>query len=125
VPLTDEHREALAAPRADPVLSEPLAPALRTASLMDERSFEERLDNFEVRVRRQAVVIERLATEVHALLMVLAQKKLITLDEVYAAERRLDLASEVAQVQQIANATRDLESLDAELRKNDRRSDAA
>jgi stress response protein YsnF len=91
---------------------------------MDEFSFEERLDNFEVRVRRQAVVIERLATELHALLMVLAQKKLITIDEVYAAERRLDLASEVAQVQRIAKVTRDLESLDAEL-DDDRRSDAA
>jgi hypothetical protein len=90
---------------------------------MDEPSFQERLDNFEIRVRRQAVVIERLATELHALLMVLAQKKLITLDDVYAAERRLDLASEVARVRDVAKATRDLESLDAEL--DDRRSDAA
>jgi uncharacterized coiled-coil protein SlyX len=92
---------------------------------MDESSFEERLDNFEIRVRRQAAVIERLATEVHALLMVLAQKKLITLDDVYAAERRLDLASEVAQAQRIARATRDLESLDAELDDDDRRRNAA
>ena len=91
---------------------------------MDDFSFEERLDNFEVRVRRQAVVIERLATELHALLMVLAQKKLITIDEVYAAERRLDLASEVAQVQQSAKVTRDLEALEAELDEK-RRSDAA
>ena len=102
-----------------------MAPRLRNAQPMDQSSFEERLDNFEVRVRRQAVVIERLATEFHALLMVLAQKKVITLDEVYAAERRLDLASEVAQVQRIANTTRDLESLDAELDDDGRRSDAA
>ena len=92
---------------------------------MDQPSFEERLDNFEVRVRRQAVVIERLATEFHALLMVLTQKKLITLDEVYAAERRLDLASEVAQIQDIARAARDIESLDADLDDRDRRTDAA
>ena len=91
---------------------------------MDDYSVEERIDNFEVRVRRQAVVIERLATELHALLMVLAQKKLITIDEVYAAERRLDLASEVAQVQRIEKVTRDLASLDAEL-DNNPRSDAA
>ena len=92
---------------------------------MDQPSFEERLDNFEVRVRRQAVVIERLATELHALLLVLTQKKLITLDEVYAAERRLDLASEVARVQDIAKATRDIEALDADLDARDRRTDAA
>jgi hypothetical protein len=92
---------------------------------MDQPSFEERLDNFEVRLRRQAVVIERLATEFHALLMVLTQKKLITLDEVYAAERRLDLASEVAQIQDIAKAARDIESLDADLDARDRRTDAA
>jgi uncharacterized coiled-coil protein SlyX len=92
---------------------------------MDQPSFEERLDNFEVRVRRQAVVIERLATEFHAVLMVLTQKKLITLDEVYAAERRLDLASEVAQIQDIARAARDIESLDADLDDRDRRTDAA
>ena len=92
---------------------------------MDQPSFEERLDNFEVRVRRQAVVIERLATELHALLLVLTQKKLITLDEVYAAERRLDLASEVARVQDIAKATRDIEALDADLDARYRRTDAA
>jgi hypothetical protein len=92
---------------------------------MDQPSFEERLDNFEVRVRRQAVVIERLATEFHAVLMVLTQKKLLTLDEVYAAERRLDLASEVAQIQDIARAARDIESLDADLDDRDRRTDAA
>jgi hypothetical protein len=92
---------------------------------MDRESFEERLDNFEGRLRRQAVVIERLATSFHALLMVLTQKKLIDLDDVYAAERRLDLASQVAQVHHIANVTRDVESLDSELDEDERRNDAA
>ena len=92
---------------------------------MDQESFEERLDNFEVMVRRQAVVIERLATSFHALLMVLTQKKLVDLDDVYAAERRLDLASQVAQVHHVARVTRDMASLDSELDENERRNDAA
>jgi hypothetical protein len=77
--------------------------------------FEESLDDLQVRVRRQAMVIQRLGTEFHALLMVLIQKKVATLDEVRAAERRLDLASEVARAHEIVEVTRDLESLDAEL----------
>jgi hypothetical protein len=77
--------------------------------------FEESLDDLQVRVRRQAMVIQRLGTEFHALLMVLIQKKVATLDEVRAAERRLDLASEVARAHEIMEVTRDLESLDAEL----------
>ena len=92
---------------------------------MEELSFQQRLDDFEGRVRRQAVVIERLATAYHALLIVLTQKKLITLDEVYAAERHLDLASEVAQAKDIARATRDLEVLDTELEGDDPRNEAA
>jgi hypothetical protein len=85
--------------------------------------FEESLDDLQVRVRRQAMVIQRLGTEFHALLMVLIQKKVATLDEVRAAERRLDLASEVARAQELVEVTRDLESLDAELDGNDRRGD--
>jgi hypothetical protein len=77
--------------------------------------FEESLDDLQVRVRRQAMVIQRLGTEFHALLMVLIQKKVATLDEVRAAERRLDLAAEVARAHEIVEVTRDLESLDAEL----------
>jgi hypothetical protein len=77
--------------------------------------FEESFDDLQVRVRRQAMVIQRLGTEFHALLMVLIQKKVATLDEVRAAERRLDLASEVARAHEIMEVTRDLESLDAEL----------
>ncbi|HEV8142947.1 MAG TPA: hypothetical protein VGQ77_08815 [Methylomirabilota bacterium] len=85
--------------------------------------FEESLDDLQVRVRRQAMVIQRLGTEFHALLMVLIQKKVATLDEVRAAERRLDLASEVARAQEIVEVTRDLESLEAELDGKDRRSE--
>jgi hypothetical protein len=92
---------------------------------MDQSSFEESFDDLQVRVRRQAIVIQRLATEFHALLIVLAEKKIATLDEVRAAERRLDLASEVARAQVIADVTRDLESLDAELDDDDRRNEAA
>jgi hypothetical protein len=66
-------------------------------------------------VRCQAIVIERLATEFHALLMVLTEKKVASLDEIRARERHLDLASEVARTQKIADVTRDLETLDAEL----------
>jgi hypothetical protein len=83
-------------------------------------SLEESLDDLQVRVRRQAMVIQRLATEFHALLMVLIQKKVVTLDEVRAAERRLDLAAEVARAQEIVEVTRDLEALDAELDDKDR-----
>jgi hypothetical protein len=91
---------------------------------MDRPSFEEILDGLQGQVRRQAIVIERLATEFHALLIVLAQKKVTTLDEVRAAERRLDLASEVARARAILDATRDLESFDAALDEDDRRREA-
>ena len=91
---------------------------------MDLDSLEERLDGIEVRLRRHALVIQRLATEFHALLMVLAQRNVATLDEVRAAERRLDLAAEVTRVQEIAELTRELESLDPELDGNDRPDDA-
>jgi len=68
-----------------------------------------------VKIRRQALIIERLATEFHALLMVMLQKKLVTLEDVRAAERRLDLAAEIARAQELAAAARDIETLDSEL----------
>ena len=89
-----------------------------------DASFQDSFDDLIVRVRRQAIVIERLGTEFHALLMVLLQKKVLTLDDVRAAERRLDLAAEVARAQEIAAVARDFEALDFEL-DADRRSDAA
>jgi hypothetical protein len=81
------------------------------ADALDLEAFEDLL----VRVRRQAIIIQRLGTELHALLMVLMQKKLLTLDEVRAAERRLDLAAEIARAREIAAVARDLDALDAEL----------
>ena len=80
------------------------------------------LDDLLVRVRRQAIIIQRLGTELHALLMVLLQKKVLTLDEVRGAERRLDLAAEIARAREIAAAAADFEALDADL---DRGTDAA
>jgi hypothetical protein len=80
-----------------------------------DSSFQESFDDLLVRVRRQAIVIERLATEFHALLMVLLQKRVLTLDEVRAAERRLDLGAEIGRAREIAAAARDLEALEAEL----------
>jgi hypothetical protein len=72
------------------------------------------LDDLLVKVRRQAIIIERLGTELHALLIVLLQKKVLTLDEVRGAERRLDLAAEIARAREIAAVARDIEALDAE-----------
>jgi hypothetical protein len=73
------------------------------------------IDDLTVRVRRQAIVIERLGTEVHAILMVLLQKKLLTLDEVHGAERRLDLAAEIGKAREISAAAQAFEDLDREL----------
>ena len=75
----------------------------------------EEIDDLLVKVRRQALIIQRLGTELHAILMVLLQKKVLTLDEVRAAERRLDLASEIAKAREITAVARDLDALDAEL----------
>jgi hypothetical protein len=76
---------------------------------------QDQIDDLEVRVRRQALVIQRLATEFHALLVVLGEKRVASLAEVHAAERRLDLAAEVARAKEIVDIARDLSSLDAEL----------
>ena len=72
-------------------------------------------DDLLVKIRRQALIIARLGTEFHALLMVLLQKKVLALEDVRAAERRLDLAAEIARAREIAAVARDLEALDAEL----------
>jgi hypothetical protein len=61
--------------------------------------------------RRYADVIEKLATEVHALMMVLVEKRLITLERLEAARRRLDLASN--QVLQIRSLIKEIDDLDA------------
>ena len=81
---------------------------------------EDRLDDLEEQMHRHLLVIERLATEFHGLLMVLTEKKFATLAEIRAKERRLDLASEVKRAQDIAEALRDIEVIDAELDDKDR-----
>ena len=78
-----------------------------------------RVDDLLVRVRRQALIIERLGTEFHALLMVLIQKKVITLTDVHAAERRLNLAAEIAKAREVAAIERDVTALADELDSRD------
>jgi hypothetical protein len=73
------------------------------------------VDDLLVMVRRQAIIIERLGTELHAILMVLLQRKVVTLEDVRAAERRLDLAAEIARAHEIAAVARDFDALDEEL----------
>ena len=88
---------------------------------MDQTPLHEELDDLVVRVRRQAIIIQRLGTELHAILMVLLQKKVLTLDDVRAAERRMDLAAEIARAREIVTVARDLEALDDELDDRDDR----
>jgi hypothetical protein len=77
--------------------------------------FREELQDALVRTRRQAILIERLGTELHALLLVLFEKKILTLAEVRAAERRLDLAATIARAQEFEAVAEDVARLDAEL----------
>jgi hypothetical protein len=46
---------------------------------------------------------------------VLLEKKTLSLENVHAAERRLDLAAEIGRAREIADAARDLESLERDL----------
>jgi hypothetical protein len=77
--------------------------------------FREELQDALVRTRRQAILIERLGTELHALLIVLFEKRILTLSEVRAAERRLDLAASMARASEFEAVARDVDRLDAEL----------
>jgi hypothetical protein len=63
--------------------------------------------------RRYADVIERLATEVHALTMVLVEKRVLTLERLQAARRQLDLAYDVTQALQIRALIKDIDELEA------------
>lgn len=74
-----------------------------------------------VRTRRQAILIERLGTELHAVLMVLMEKKILTLADVRAAERRLDLAASMARAEEFEAIASDVDRLDAELDRDDDR----
>jgi hypothetical protein len=63
--------------------------------------------------RRHGDVIEKLATQVHALTMVLVEKRLITLDRLEAARKHLDLAYDITQALQIRALIKDIDDLDA------------
>lgn len=63
--------------------------------------------------RRYADVIERLATEVHALTMVLIEKRVVTLERLEAARRQLDLAYDVNQALQLRALIKEIDELDA------------
>jgi hypothetical protein len=86
------------------------------------------LEDTLVRTRRQAILIERLGTQLHALMIVLLEKKVLTLDDVRGAERRLDLAAAVARAAELEAVARDVGRLDEELdaeRDRRRRDEAA
>jgi hypothetical protein len=62
--------------------------------------------------RRHADVIEKLATEVHALTLVLVEKRLITVERLEAARRQLDLAYDLTQALQIRALIKDIDDLE-------------
>ncbi|HEY3101809.1 MAG TPA: hypothetical protein VGL14_22995 [Methylomirabilota bacterium] len=62
--------------------------------------------------RRYADVMEKLATEVHALTMVLVEKRLITIERIEAARRQLDLAYDLTQALQIRALIKDIDELE-------------
>jgi len=63
--------------------------------------------------RLHADVIEKLATQVHALIIVLVEKRLISLERLEAARKHLDLAYELTQALQIRQLIKDIDDLDA------------
>jgi hypothetical protein len=70
--------------------------------------------------RRHAQILERVATELHALIMVLADKRLITSEALEAAKRRLDEAFETTRARQLYALIADIERLDDTLGPDDR-----
>jgi hypothetical protein len=63
--------------------------------------------------RRYADVIEKLATEVHALTLVLVEKRLITVERLEAARRQLDLAYDLTRALEIRSLIKEIDELDA------------
>jgi hypothetical protein len=63
--------------------------------------------------RRYGDVIEKLATEVHALTLVLVEKRLITIERLEAARRQLDLAYDLTQALEIRALIKEIDELDA------------
>jgi hypothetical protein len=62
--------------------------------------------------RRHADVIEQLATQVHALTMVLVEKRLITIERLQAARKHLDLAYDITQALEIRALIKDIDDLE-------------
>jgi hypothetical protein len=69
--------------------------------------------------RRYTHVLERLATEMHALVMVLVDKRMVTMEQLEAARKQLDLAFEVTQARELRAIISDLERLDRDLDEED------
>jgi hypothetical protein len=63
-------------------------------------------------VRRQARILERVGTDLHALVMTLAAKRLITMEELEAARRQLDAAFEITRARQLYSLIADIDRLD-------------
>ena len=62
--------------------------------------------------RRHADVIEQLATQVHALTMVLVEKRLVTVERLQAARKHLDLAYDITQALQIRALIKDIDEIE-------------
>ena len=63
-------------------------------------------------LRRQARVLERVGTDLHALVMTLADKRLITMEDLNASRRQLDAAFEVTRARQLYSLIADIDRLD-------------
>jgi len=65
--------------------------------------------------RQHAQVLERVATELHALIMVLADKRVVTMDKLDAAKKQLDQAFELTRARQLYSLIADIERLEDDL----------
>ncbi|HEY3064612.1 MAG TPA: hypothetical protein VGL09_02410 [Methylomirabilota bacterium] len=65
--------------------------------------------------RRYGHVLDRLATEMHALVMVLVDKRVVTMEQIDAARKQLDLAFEVTQARELRAIMSDVDRLDRDL----------
>jgi len=63
--------------------------------------------------RRHADVIEQLATQVHALTMVLVERRVVSIERLRVARRHLDLAYEVTQALQLRALIKDIDELES------------
>ena len=62
-------------------------------------------------MRRYGEVVERLGTDLHALVMVLVDKRLISVAELDAARKQLDRAYEVTQARQLLSLVEDIDRI--------------